>query len=61
MTRVETADHKLMDIFDAENDSEGTRELQTTLDEKFENSELMDNTINKVSQLQSSRMRLKRI
>ena len=50
LSRLETADDKLMDAFDAESDAEAASEFQTALDE---DSELMDNVINKVSQLKT--------
>ena len=54
LSRLETADDKLMDEFD---DSEAASEFQIALDE---DSELMDNVINKVSQLKTLKEEIKR-
>ena len=50
LSRFETANEKLIDVFDAENAPKAATEFQATLDE---DSELMDSIISKVSQLKT--------
>ncbi|XP_065908838.1 uncharacterized protein [Dysidea avara] len=50
LSRFEAANEKLMDAIEAESNSEAATEFQATLDE---DSELIDNIINKVSQLKT--------
>ena len=50
LSRFEAANEKLMDAIEAESNSEAATEFQATLDE---DSELIDNIINRVSQLKT--------
>ena len=56
-SRLETANDKLMDAIDVESDFEAASEFQTVLDQ---DSELMDNVINKVSQLKTLKEEIER-